>query len=204
MDYIRNLMASAPEERIRMMPKACLHRLPRVARLAPAAFAVALAGCASTAARPPEVIHEGHASWRAVETPDTVHYALALGEVSSGAAVLSRVTPDYPPSELATCPPAVEVIAKLIVDTRGRVTEVRPDNAEAAAPERRPFLEATRSAAMQWRFEPLQINHWSADANGGSYLVDSRNEPFSIDYVFRFSCQAGRARVSTGDKVAAR
>ncbi|MBU6246714.1 MAG: hypothetical protein KGN77_03065 [Xanthomonadaceae bacterium] len=163
-----------------------------------------MAGCASTAVQSAASPHQGHASWRAVETPDTVHYALALGEVSSGATVLARVTPDYPPSELAACPPAVEVIVKLIVDIRGRVTEVRPDSAEAAAPEGRPFLEATRSAAMQWRFDPLQINHWSADANGESHVVDSRTEPFSLDYAFRFTCQAGRARVSTGDKVAAR
>lgn len=170
-----------------------------------AGLITALGGCASSPrqpARPPA--HEGSASWHAVEQPDTVHYQLALGEVSSGGTVAARVAPAYPGSELAACPPAVEVIARLIVDTHGRVIEVQPGNADAAAPERRPFLAATRAAAMQWRFDPLQINHWSADANGESHVVDSRSEPFSLDYVFRFSCHAGQAKVSTGDTVAVR
>lgn len=167
--------------------------------------ATVLAGCAGTPTwpeRPP--VHEGAASWHAVEPPGTVHYQLALGEVSSGGTALVRVTPTYPAGELAACPPVVEVIAKLIVDTRGRVAEVRPEIVQAALADRSPFLEATRAAAMQWRFDPLQINRWSADANGESHVVDSRTEPFSLDYVFRFSCHAGRAGVSTGAPVAAR
>lgn len=162
-----------------------------------------LAGCAHQSARPAAAPHnEGDASWHAVEQPDTVHYRLALGEVSSGGTAFRRVTPVYPPALLPVCRPVVEVTARLIVDRAGKVTEVRPGNAASAAPDLAPYLGATRAAAMQWQFNPLQISHWSADANGESHAVDSTTLPFSVDYLFRFSCHAGRAEVSGGDKVA--
>jgi hypothetical protein len=162
-----------------------------------------LAGCAHQPARTPEPAgNQGDASWHAVEQPDTVHYQLALGEVSSGATALRRVTPVYPAAQLQACPPVVEVTARLIVDTRGQVTEVRPGNPISVAAGLAPYLAAIRAAAMQWQFDPLRINHWSADANGESHVVDSRTEPFSLDYVFRFTCHAGRAQVTAGDKVA--
>ena len=173
-------------------------------QLAVALLAMALGACAhETVHSDAHPANRGDASWQAVEQPDTVHYQLALGEVSSGGKPLARVTPAYPASRLQACVPVVEVIAKLIVDTSGKVTEVRPGNSDAAAADLRPFLAATREAALQWRFDPLQISHWSADANGESHVVDSRTEPFSLDYVFRFTCHSGRAQVSAGDKLAA-
>lgn len=159
-----------------------------------------LAGCAHDRVRAPErPANQGDASWHAVESPDTAHYQLALGEVSSGGAAFKRVTPVYPAAQLAACPPAVDITAKLIVDTAGRVTEVRPADAASATPAMEPYLDATRKAALQWQFNPLQINHWSADANGESHVVDSQTLPFSRDYAFRFTCHAGQATVSAGD-----
>ena len=162
-----------------------------------------LAGCARHAVRSDSApSNEGDASWHAVEPPDTVHYQLAMGEVSSGATTIQRVTPVYPAAQLAACPPLVEVTAKLIVDRAGKVTEVRPGNAASAQADLAPYLDATRAAALRWQFNPLQINHWAADANGESHVVDSRTEPFSRDYLFRFTCHAGKAQVSAGDRPA--
>jgi hypothetical protein len=161
-----------------------------------------LAGCAHPATRPgAKPPNRGDASWHAVERPDTVHYRLALGEVSSGGSAFERVTPVYPASELASCPSAAQITAKLIVDTRGRVIEVRPSDTASATPPMKPYLDATRTAALQWKFNPLQINHWSADANGDSHVVDSSTLPFSLEYTFRFTCRAGRTVVSAGDEV---
>jgi hypothetical protein len=162
-----------------------------------------LAACARHAVRPDTTSpNEGDASWHAVEQPDVVHYQLAMGEVSSGATAFQRVTPVYPVAQLAACPPAVEVTAKLIVDRAGKVTEVRPGNAASAEADLAPYLDATRTAALRWQFNPLQINHWAADANGESHVVDSRTEPFSLDYLFRFTCHAGKVQVTAGDKPA--
>lgn len=173
-------------------------------RLIAAALIVAgLAGCVHQATRSgAKPRNQGDASWHAVEQPATVHYRLALGEVSSGGTAFARVTPVYPASQLASCPPAAEITAKLIVDTRGRVAEVRPGDAASAQPAMKPYLDATRTAALRWRFSPLQINHWSADANGKSHVVDSRTEPFSLDYLFRFTCHAGKVQVRVGDQLA--
>lgn len=172
--------------------------------LATVALVAALSSCAHEAARGPlPAVNRGDASWQAVEQPDTVHYQLAMGEVSSGGTAQHRVTPIYPASQLAACPAAVAVTVKLIVDPAGRVDDVRPGDAASASPGLGPFLEAARTAARDWTFDPLQVNRWAADAKGDSHVVDSRTLPFSLDYVFRFTCHAGRARVSDGDAAVA-
>ncbi|MHB1059340.1 MAG: hypothetical protein ACYC0F_15810 [Rhodanobacter sp.] len=159
---------------------------------------LALAGCAATqTARPPSPSATGDASWRAVAPPGTVRYQLAMGEVSSGATPFKRVTPVYPSGLLAACPPPQEVPVLLVVDAEGAVGEVRVADEARADPARRAFIAAVRTAALQWQFNPLTINRWAADADGNSHVVDSETKPFSLDYVFRFECHAGRGAVSS-------
>lgn len=124
-------------------------------------------------------------------------YQLALGEVSSGATPFQRVTPIYPVDQLATCPSSQEVQALLIVDQAGKVNEVRVVDEAQANANRRKFTAAVRVAALQWQFNPLLINRWAADADGNSHVVDSETEPFSLSYVFRFECHAGKSVVSS-------
>lgn len=157
-----------------------------------------LAGCAMPRhAPPPPAI--GDASWRATVPPGTVRYQLALGEVSSGGTPFQRVAPVYPPDLLASCPPPQEVPAQLIVGVNGMVGEVRITDEAQADADRRAFIAAVRTAALQWQFNPLTIDRWAADADGNSHVVDSETKPFSLDYVFRFECHAGKGRVSSAD-----
>ena len=132
-----------------------------------------------------------------VVSPGTMRYQLALGEVSSGGTPFQRVTPVYPPELLADCPPPQEVPALLVVNGAGKVGEVRVTDETQADTGRRAFIASVRVAALQWQFNPLQINRWAADANGNSHVVDSATKPFSLAYVFRFACHAGKATVST-------
>jgi hypothetical protein len=156
-----------------------------------------LVGCATTPHPPPSSPSAtGEASWRAVLPPGTTRYQLALGEVSSGGTLFQRVTPAYPPDLLARCPPPQEVPALLVVDRKGMVGEVRVAGEAQADADRRAFIAAVRMAAVQWRFNPLQINRWAADADGNSHVVDSETKPFSLAYVFRFACHAGQSTVS--------
>lgn len=171
-------------------------------RTAVAALAVLGVGCAHQLQKVPPPPPSGDATWHRLEATDMTHYRLAIGEVSSGGTPFQRVTPAYPPGPLAACPAPVEVHALLVVDAAGKVTEVRPADPAAVVPGSVPFLDAVRSAAMQWQFNPLQINHWSADANGDSHVVDSKTLPFSQVYAFVFTCHAGKAQVSAGNAVA--
>jgi hypothetical protein len=133
----------------------------------------------------------------------TTRYQLALGEVSSGATPFRRVTPIYPADQLARCAPPQDVKAQLVVDAHGKVSEVRvPEEAQADV-DRRAFIRAVRVAALQWQFSPLQINHWAADADGNSHVVDSQTKPFSLSYVFRFACHGGASSVSAEASAAA-
>ncbi|WP_082547637.1 hypothetical protein [Rhodanobacter sp. Soil772] len=156
-----------------------------------------LVGCATTPPLPPPPSATGEASWRAVVPPGTTRYQLALGEVSSGGTPFQRVTPAYPPSLLARCPPPQEVPALLIVDGQGKVGEVRVTGEAQADAGRHAFIDAVRVAALQWQFSPLTIDHWAADADGNSHVVDSETKPFSLSYVFRFECHGGKSSVST-------
>ncbi|WP_153022916.1 hypothetical protein [Rhodanobacter thiooxydans] len=154
-----------------------------------------LAGCVAPRQQPPPPAI-GDASWRMVVPPGTVRYPLALGEVSSGATPFRRVAPAYPPDRLASCPPPQEVPALLIVDGQGKVGEVRVTGEPQADAGRQAFIDAVRAAALQWQFSPLTINRWAADADGNSHVVDSETKPFSLAYVFRFECHAGKPTVS--------
>jgi hypothetical protein len=155
-----------------------------------------LVGCTTT--RPPPALSSatGDASWREVVPAGTARYQLALGEVSSGDAPFQRVAPVYPPELLVSCPSPQEVPALLIVDEAGKVGEVRVADEARADAGRRAFIAAVRVAARRWQFNSLTINHWAADTDGNSHVVDSRTRPFSQGYVFRFECHAGKATVS--------
>jgi hypothetical protein len=155
-----------------------------------------LVGCATSAHTPPPSA-QGDASWRLVVPKDTVRYQLAMGEISSGGTPLQRVAPIYPAAQLTACPMPQEVPALLIVDQAGKVSEVRVADEAQADADRRPFIAAVRVAALQWQFNPLQINHWAADADGNSHVVDSETKPFSLNYVFRFECHDGKSVVSS-------
>ena len=154
-----------------------------------------LTGCASS----PHIVpppSRGDTSWGMVVPPGTTRYHLALGDVSTGATPFRRVMPIYPASPLAACLPPQQVQAQLIVDKTGTVSDVRGMVMDEASPHWQQFLAAVRVAALQWRFTPLQIEHWAADANGNMHEVDSETKPFSLIYVFRFECHAGQPTVS--------
>ena len=153
---------------------------------------LALSGCAHQTTRAPPPKGEGNASWHALEAADTRHYQLALGEVSSGGEVIDRQAPVYPPSWLDACPAPVDVQAKLIVDGAGKVSEARVLD-PGHDPSRRLFIDAVGVATLRWIFQPLQFTQTAANANGDSHTV----RPFSLDYVFQFTCRAGKAEVSS-------
>ena len=154
-----------------------------------------LVGCATTQRIPPPP-PKGDATWHMVAPAGTTRYQLALGEVSSGGTPFQRVAPVYPSNLLASCPPPQEVPALLIVGMNGRVDEVRVTGEAQADASRHAFIAAVRTAALQWQFNPLQIDRWAADADGNTHVVDSETKPFSLAYVFRFVCHVGKSVVS--------
>ena len=166
--------------------------------LSPVLLGTLLAGCATNPYIPLPPA-KGDASWREEVPLGTTRYQLALGDVSSGATPMQRVAPIYPAAQLATCPPPQEVSALLVVNQAGKVDEVRVSDEAQADASRHSFITAVRVAALQWQFSPLQINHWAADADGNTHVVDSQTRPFSLTYVFRFECHAGKPAVSADD-----
>ena len=172
-------------------------------RIVSSGLAACLAACGHVPPQAPATRSQGDTTWRAVVPEGTARYELALGEVSSGAAPEHRVTPVYPASLLARCPPPEEVRALLIVSATGTVDDVRIDDDATADADRHLYIDAVKAAARQWSFLPLKVERWAADANGESHLVDSQTRPFSLAYDFHFECHAGAARVTAGDAASA-
>jgi hypothetical protein len=149
-----------------------------------ATMSALLAACASSPS--------GSIRDHAATTVTMQHYPLALGEISTGATPRKQPMPVYPSDLLDERLAPVEVAARLIVDTEGKVSEVHIDGEDQAAPQQRQFAEAVRTAAMQWSFEPLRITPWAADANGNTHGVGSQARSFSLEYVFRFAWKDGK------------
>ena len=171
--------------------------MTRMRLLAPGLLALGVAGCATVAAPPAKAPNEGSASYRMLDDGHVSHYQLAMGDTATGATPFRRVTPAYPPEQLAACPPVQEVRVQVIVDDAGKVSDVRDLSTDDAAASSRssPFYAAVRAAVLQWEFNPLRINHWAADVDGNTHAVDSKTKPFSLSYAFRFECHAGKATV---------
>lgn len=166
----------------------------------PLAAAVLLAGCTHIAAKPPAKAGVGSASYRSADNSDLVHYHLALGQVAMGATLDAHEPPGYPQAMLTACPSLVELPVRVIVGTEGSVDEVRINPPLA----QRPFADAVRQAVQGWRYTPLTITRWAANADGTSHPVGTGAKPFSLDYVFTFRCEHGRTSVSSGPEQAIR
>jgi hypothetical protein len=156
-----------------------------------------LVGCASTQTPKAQSAPQGSTSWHVVDTGDTPHYAISQQQVASGSIPIQRVPPNYPTEELAACPPSTDVQAQLIVDTQGRVSDVRVSDEVQASAQRHHYIDAVRLAALQWQFEPLEIGNWVNGQDGSPHLV-SEAKPFSLVYVFHFECHNGQASTSVG------
>jgi hypothetical protein len=171
--------------------------MARMRLLAPGLLALGVAGCATVAAPPAKAPNEGSASYRMLDDGHVAHYQLAMGDTATGATPFRRVTPVYPPGQLAVCPSVQEVRVQVIVDEAGKVSDVRdlPTDDVSAASRSPSFYAAVRAALLQWQFNPLRISHWAADADGNAHEVDRKIKPFSLSYAFRFECHAGKATV---------
>jgi outer membrane biosynthesis protein TonB len=109
--------------------------------------------------------------------PGRVRYQLALGEVAVQPVVQANPAPSYPPELIAQALPPMEFTTQVIVNTQGTVDDVRV--ADAAGDPAARIAAAIRQSMRQWRFSPLTITHWAADAAGNQHQVDSENKPFS-------------------------
>lgn len=128
---------------------------------------------------------------------------LPLGKTHTGGEPLYRVMPAYPPTQRAACPALEQVEVAVRVDATGKVQDVIGGVVDMVLPPWNTFFAAVRPAVMQWRFEPLRVDHWAADANGNAHAVDSEAHRFEIRYLFDFTCRAGQTNVAVRTEVPA-
>lgn len=164
------------------------------------AAAMLLAGCGHTAQTLPAGPGVGSASYRIADNTGMAHYELALGQVATGATLEVHEPPAYPDAMLAACPSQVDVPALVIVGPQGAVDDVRINPPSVQLP----FADAVRRSVLGWRYTPLTITRWAANADGTSHPVDTEAKPFSLDYVFTFRCEHGHTSVTSGPQQTAR
>lgn len=158
------------------------------------ALMLSLAACTAQQIAPAQAA--GEASWTMQTPAASQRYSIGVGDTATGANLARTVTPVYPAAQLAACPPRQDVQVLLIVDKLGKVNEARIADDAQAGQLRRTFILATRTAVIQWRFNPLQVQHEGHDAKGDS-VVNSVTRPFSLTYDFRFECRGGKATVTS-------
>lgn len=123
-------------------------------------------------------------------------YSLAIGDTATVANLARTVSPADPAAQLSVGPPRQDVQVLLIVDELGKVNEARIVDEAQAGQRRRAFNLATPTAVIQWRFNPLQIQHEGHDANG-NLVVDSAARPFSLTDDFCFGCGGGKVTMTS-------
>lgn len=130
------------------------------------------------------------------ESHDTARVPLSLGETRSGSEPLSWAMPSYPPTLQAACPAREAIDTAVYVGADGKVSNVVGIVVDRTLPPWDTFFAEVRSAVMQWRFAPLRVAHWAADAAGDAHSVDGEARPFLREYQFDFTCHAGKTNVS--------
>ncbi|HET6552999.1 MAG TPA: hypothetical protein VFG49_05610 [Dyella sp.] len=115
------------------------------------------------------------------------HIPLALGQTSTGGTWLEHPLPAYPPEWLAQRMAPREVVARLSVDSEGRVSEVSIDGESDADLVLQRLAAEVRGAVLHWTFVPLHANQWAADAQGVARDTGSQVLPFRVAYIFRFA-----------------
>lgn len=155
-----------------------------------------LAGCAAVPARSPD----GKPALPTRVVP------LPLGTTYTGGEVLHRVLPGYPAVARRQCPALQVVEAVAYVDTAGAVEQVIGAAIDDGGflPPYGTFYAAVQPALRQWRFAPLHVARWAADAGGNPHTVDGGRRPFTRRLEFHFTCDHGTTRVTVaavGDAV---
>jgi hypothetical protein len=166
------------------------------------ACALTLAGCIAPAQRenaPPQT----NVRYRAYADVGTPRYEEKEDEVSNRPVTVQNPPPAYPQAAITLGLHRVVVLAKVIVDTEGKVSEVRI--APAADPATHPamFDDAVHEAMMHWRYIPLTFTRFEEVKDAQGNVVDSRplsaeRKPFSLDYEFVFELRDGKPFVAGG------
>ena len=162
---------------------------------------LSLAACTAQQIAPAQAT--GKASWTMQTPAASQRYSMRGGDTATGANLARTVTPVYPAAQLSACPPQQDVQVLLIVDKLGKVEEARIADEAQTSQLRCAFILATRTAVLQWRFNPLQVQPEGHDAKG-NLVVDSATRRFSLTGDFRFECRGGKATVTSHNAAGSR
>jgi hypothetical protein len=132
--------------------------------------------------------------------PGTPRYEEKEGEVSNRPVPVEHPPPEYPSAAVALGLHRVVVSVKVIVDSEGKVSEVRIPPAVDSAARPAVFDDAVRAALLRWRYVPLTFRRFAEVKDAEGDVVDARevsveHRPFSLDYDFLFELRDGKPMV---------
>ncbi len=161
------------------------------------ACALVLSGCASQTRPEFASAPRTNVKYSAHIAPGTPRYEEREDEVSNRPAPIENPPPEYPPAAIALSLRRVVVSAKLIVDSEGRVSEVRIPPAADPAVHSALFDDAVRTAVLRWRYIPLTFRRFADVKDAEGNVIDAREissecRPFSLDYDFLFELRDGK------------
>lgn len=132
----------------------------------------------------------------------TPRYEEKEDEVSNRPTPFEHPLPEYPIDAIALGLRRVVVRARVIVDTEGKVSEVRIVPAEDSALRPAVFDDSVRTALSRWHYMPLVFRRFADVKDEEGNVIDSRligeeRKPFSMDYDFLFEMHDGKPAVGT-------
>nr|GAT43064.1 predicted protein [Mycena chlorophos] len=124
----------------------------------------------------------GASSYKPVITGDEKQYTVQPGQSFSKPLLEKTFAPVYPPNLVPQKLPPLDLMAQVIVDEQGHVSDVRVQH-DATTPdaEQAAFAQAVQQAAMRWQFSPLLMTETRIDAQGHP-VSSSKGKPFSLAY----------------------
>jgi hypothetical protein len=166
---------------------------------------VPLAACAR---RPPRTVpptRAGEVAYRFIQDPASLAARPAAGTFVEPRPTSDLPLPQFPTAALESSAGPAHVVVRILIDTEGRIGDVRDSPVEASSPGpfAREFRDATLRALRHWRFEPGWIGQAEGRDLDGDGTPDYRRMtrlevvPVFYDVRFDFAIVGGEGTVTT-------
>lgn len=132
----------------------------------------------------------GLGSYKPIVREDVTTYSLTSSESATVPELSLHSTPKYPKRLVPLGLPPVDILAQLIMDENGTVTDVRFTGYPGDDRYKGRFEQSVKDAALTWKFSPFIITRTALGEDQLPVAVRTP-KPFSLWYVFHFEIKDG-------------
>lgn len=154
------------------------------------AAALVISGCAQQVKSNVKEAPEGKSSYKTIMPNNAAQYELTEGQTYNPPNLTRRVDPVYPHELINGGLKPVDIMAQVIVNEMGHVTDVQFAKYLGDITNRDKFEQSIRDAVSNWEYSPLTFATTQVDSSGKKTVV-TQAKPFSLWYMFHFEIKNG-------------